>query len=132
MAAKQKHPHPRTRPPLPPLTASRKDHARPTSHAQLAKFVLTEILGDNGSDTPPYNPKWRDLEEQSYIVLASLRVLTSYMEERHRKGMNGAAVSDCLSLLDPLIAFLNAVDLTALVMEKARAQREGRGKGKGA
>ena len=113
-------------------THVKQDHARPRSHAQLAKFMLTEILGDNWSATPPYNPKWRNLEEQSYIVLATLRLLRSYLEARFQRGLNGQAVSDCLSMLDPVIGYLDAVDLTALVMEKARAQRGERGRGKAA
>jgi hypothetical protein len=102
----------------------------PASNARLAKFVFSEILECGEGGPLPYNPKWRNLEEQSYLVRANLQVLQSYMEAHHQKGLNGEAVSDCLFLLVPVIRFLNAVDLTALVMEKEQAAQEKRGKGK--
>ena len=108
---KQSNKEPALRTPLP--------LPRHTSNARLAKFVFKEILeGGSEGTTPPYNLKWHDLEEQSYVVLASLRVFRAYMEAHHQKGLNGDAVNDCLSMLDPLIAFLDAIDLTGLVMKK--------------
>lgn len=111
-------------------TTQAKDHAIPTSPTHLAKFVFEEVLGGGENAKLPYNPKWRNLEEQSYLVLGALRLLRSYMEAQYQKGMTRKAVSDCLTMLEPVIGFLDAVDLTALVMEKERAQRGERGKGK--
>ena len=98
----------------------------------FAEVVFTELLEGGERGPLPYNPKWRNLEEQSYIVLATLRLLRSYLEGRFQRGLNSEAVQDCLSLLDPVIKFLDAVDLTALVMEKERAAWEKRGNGKAA
>jgi hypothetical protein len=104
----------------------------PASHARLAEFVFTNLLEGGDRGPLPYNPKWRNLEEQSYLVLASLRLLRSYLEAHHPKGLTGDAVNDCLHLLEPVIKFLDAVDLTDLVMEKARAAGEKRGTRKAA
>ncbi len=123
----QKIPRPRTKPPIsPPANQSR--HA---STARLAKFVLT-ILEDGERGTLPYNPKWRTLEEQSYLVLANLHVLRRLMEARYQKGLDHDAVGDCLELLATAIDFLEAVDLTSLCMEKERAEPRERGRGKAA
>jgi len=123
---------PKTKPaprevPLPPHAQVKK-----VTTPRLAEFVFTNLLEGGGRGPLPYNPKWRNLEEQSYLVLASLRLLRSYMEEHHQKGLTGDAVDDCLHLLEPVIGFLDAVDLTALVMEKESVERETRSKGKAA
>ena len=107
-------------------------HAKPGSNARVAKFVFSELLEGDVERAQPFNPKWRSLEEQSYLVLTNLRVLRSYLEARYQRGLNSAAVGDCVTLLEPVIGFLNAVDLTALVMMKEKEQRGERGKGKAA